>query len=163
MAQEIMLQMLLCAFFLSDLGQQFFRAQSPSAEYHLLSYMHERKPKVRLDCSFFGCILLFVLTWSFHCASSKVKNSVKVAPVVEMESSESKRGVEMFSRAYFPVKEQCSFAPEGLLPCRTPSDEPSEPNSRVDVLSRLLGSPQAAGPTPPAGRRCSSKNLNYRC
>ena len=117
-----MLQMLLCVFFLSGLGQQFYRGKSPSAEYHLFAYMHERKPKVRLDCSFFGCILLFVLTWPFHCASSKAKNSTKVTLVVWTEGSESKRGMEMFSRAYFPIKEECSFSPEELFPCRMPAE-----------------------------------------
>lgn len=100
MARGIVLQTLLGLFFLSDLGQKIYRARSPSTEYTeyqlLFSHVHKPKPKVRPDCSFFGCILWFVLTWSGHCASSKVENRVEVAQTVWTEALRAKKEMEMF-------------------------------------------------------------------
>lgn len=100
MARGIVLQTLLGLFFLSDLGQKIYRARSPSTEYTeyqlWFSHVHKPKPKVRPDCSFFGCILWFVLTWSGHCASSKVENRVEVAQTVWTEALRAKKEMEMF-------------------------------------------------------------------
>lgn len=100
MARGIVLQTLLGLFFLSDLGQKIYRARSPSTEYTeyqlWFSHVHKPKPKVRPDCSFFGCILWFVLTWSGHCASSKVENRVEVAQIVWTEALRAKKEMEMF-------------------------------------------------------------------
>lgn len=100
MARGIVLQTLLGLFFLSDLGQKIYRARSPSTEYTeyqlWFSHVHKPKPKVRPDCSFFGCVLWFVLTWSGHCASSKVENRVEVAQIVWTEALRAKKEMEMF-------------------------------------------------------------------